>query len=207
MRTGTRTPHLCASSPSQAPVASTTALALTVCPFADSTVYAYSCLRIAATSNRCRIVPPRLTTARASDSTNRPGSTYRWPSIRMPAPIRSATCGKCSRSSGPASWVQDTFCPASPSRSSSLTSVCAFADVSNSAVMGASMVGASTPFEVRMSNASRHCSLNGRFARTARFQDRWVQFAAKRARNCHSRGSGVAGTCSGACRSSRVRRP
>ena len=79
--------------------------------------------------------------------------------------------------------------------------------VRNTAVIGASVIGASTPLAVSTSKASMHSSFSGTLARTARFHDDRRQLAANWTRKTPSAESAVKGMCRGAAGSRRERSP
>ena len=74
----------------------------------------------------------------------------------------------------------------------------ASAVVRNSAVIGASVTGASTPLAMSTSKASMQSSLSATFARTARFHDDRRQLAANWIRKAPSPASAINGMCKGA---------
>ena len=123
------------------------------------------------------------------------------------AVIAGDASGTCSRNASPDSPVTDIVCPAFSSARSSRIMRSAASVVRNSAVIGASVTGASTPLATSTSKASMHSSLSGTLARTARFHDDRRQLAANWTRKLASPESAVKGMCSGAAGSRSERSP
>ena len=115
--------------------------------------------------------------------------------------------GTCSRNASPASAVTDIVCPAFSSARSSRIMCSASLVVRNTAVIGASVTGASTPLATSTSKASMHSSLSGTLARTARFHDDGRQLAANWTRKLANAESAVNGICRGAAGSRSERSP